>query len=146
VTEETEVAFPELPPDPNCRSCSRLRTDIAQMRVENERNKAYAETAALRISELERDLASANAATVLGREAETVKKLQRIDVTQRRDLDACYDEISRLRQENERLSALLRSHKVDFSPTRVPASSPPMTQAAAAGWGALTGNQGVGND
>ncbi len=75
-------------------------------------------------------------------ERDTIKKLQRNDIVQRRDLDLAYDKISEQRQRIERLERLLVANKVAVPDQKFDAS--PTIAKPAMGWGALTGNVGIG--
>lgn len=125
---------------PSCKICPGLRTEISGLKSESDRLKLARETANERMSELETHLLAASGATIVGREIETIKKLQKADLTQRRDLDQCYDEISRLNQEVMRLERICREHKVSTARPAVPDAGP---TKPAMGWGAFTGSQGT---
>lgn len=136
------MTFPAPEPSKDCHRCSVTRAEMVSLRAESERRKEYNETLQARMAELERDLQVASGVTSDGRERETVKKLQKADLTQRRDLDQCYDEISRLNQEVQRLERICASNKIITARPAVPDASP---NKPAMGWGAFTGNTGAGN-
>lgn len=142
---ETPVAFPEPAPDPNCRSCNALRVQAVHLKQEAERHKGYAEGSSMRMAQLETDIIAAHGVTLTSREHETIVKLQRADLVQRLNIDANEKEISRLRQEIDRLIKLCREHDISTVKPGVPDASPTISPGALLGWGAMTGNSGVGN-
>ncbi len=134
------TAIPAPEADPNCRACAAVRIEMSKLRTDLDVSKNKVESMTARMTELERDIVACREATLVGREIETIKRLQRSDLTQRRDLDSCYEEISRQRQEIERLLKLCQANKISTVKPGVPDPSP---SRAVPGWGALTGGVGA---
>lgn len=129
--------------------CKKLRVDLSAAKLElgsarqkSDRDQLFAEGAAIRIIELEARLMAASGATIIGRDTETIVKLQRADLLQRKNLDRLDKERIALGDEVARLEKLCRIGGVDTTPVRS-ASPSPSAQKLATMWSAMTGNQGA---
>lgn len=123
---------------------SELKMRVASAEQQSERDKIFAEGAAVRIAELETHLMAASGATIVGREQQTIKKLQRSDLTQRIELDQLVIQRDKQAEEIRRLEALCRKNKIDTTPPKFDASPTEVAlKNANTVWGGLTGGVGV---
>lgn len=127
------------PEESSCGYCTNTRMEVHQARADRDRHRAYLETSRVQVSTLETQLIACREATSVGREQDTIARLQYADATQRRDLDCCYTELSQLRREIERLEAICCKAAISTERPGVRDASP---IKPATGWGAFTGGQG----
>lgn len=123
-------------------SNSELKTKLAALQQQADRDRNFAEGAAARIAELETHLMAASGATIVGREQHTIKKLQRSDLTQRTELDQLSVQLGRQAEEIRRLETLCKKNKIDTTPV-LDASPLSSLKDADVVWGGLTGGVGV---